>query len=90
MGRIVGLTLVLSLLAMVVASCGDDEPEGSVKIGLALELSGPGASSGPLVEEGIRAAFSEVGNEVEGRELTVIVEDTAVIRPCRWTRCGSL
>ena len=77
MGRIVGLTLVLSLLAMVVASCGDDEPEGSVKIGLALELSGPGASSGPLVEEGIRAAFSEVGNEVEGRELTVIVEDTA-------------
>jgi branched-chain amino acid transport system substrate-binding protein len=53
-------------------------PSGEpIKIGALLDFTGPIADLGPMFQTGIEIALEEAGNQVAGRPIELIVEDTA-------------
>lgn len=53
-------------------------PSGEpIKIGALLDFTGPIADLGPMFQTGIEIALAEAGNQVAGRPIELVVEDTA-------------
>jgi branched-chain amino acid transport system substrate-binding protein len=51
--------------------------QGPIKIGALLDFTGPVADLGPKFQAGIELALEEVGYKVGGRDIELIVEDSA-------------
>lgn len=68
------MVLILGLLALVLAACDDPEP---VTLGAVLPLSGPVASVGADIRDGLQLAVDEVnaGGGLNGRPLELVLRD---------------
>jgi len=70
--KIIGLLIVgIALVATVAAA---QEP---IRFGALLDFTGPVADLGPKYQAGIELALEEVGYEVAGRPIELIIEDSA-------------
>ena len=70
--------LALLLTGLVVGlspTTGAAQPKPPIKVGLLTSLTGPLASLGEYAKTSLELAFEEVGNQVGGRRLTVVIED---------------
>ncbi|MFH1766363.1 MAG: ABC transporter substrate-binding protein [Gemmatimonadota bacterium] len=75
MKKLISLTLVLGLvLSASMATTASAKP---IKIGAILDMTGPAAMLGPLFRDGIVMALEENNNQVAGRPIELIVEDSA-------------
>src|SRR5690606_5591687 len=70
---LVGATLTIAGLPVSSASAADD----SFKVGLVLPMTGPFASTGRQVENGVRTYLQQHGDEVAGRKIEVLLRDDA-------------
>lgn len=71
-------TLAAIILLTLATSCAPTAPKSSVKIGLLLDFSGMGgADIGPYHKEGVELKLDEVGYQVAGRKIELIIEDNA-------------
>ena len=83
MRRRIGLTLavvaclILALSLVVFPSCGAQEGEKPIKIGLIFELTGPGSDYGPESIAGIELRLDEANWQVAGRPVQIVIEDNA-------------
>jgi len=67
-----------AIFVLPVYAGGGSEPEEEViKIGALLDFTGPVADLGPKFQAGIELALEEVGYEVAGHPIELIVEDSA-------------
>lgn len=69
--------LILAVVALFAASCGEEAAEEPIKIGALFDYTGPVADLGPKFEAGIKLALEEVNYEVAGRPIELIIEDSA-------------
>lgn len=73
------LSLLISILCLVLVALGTlslGSPE-VVKIGAIFPYTGPVAELGPKFEAGLRLAMEEAGYEVAGKEIKLVIEDSA-------------
>ena len=84
--KLIFISLVIVLCASIVfvgcqqapAAPGD---KGPIKIGHLRPLTGSMAIAGQYMVKGVELALDEIGNEVAGRKIEVIVEDLQTIKP---------
>jgi branched-chain amino acid transport system substrate-binding protein len=72
-----GLALVMTMLAGLVAGCGGQTESKDIKVGANLELTGGIATFGQSTANGIKLAFKEINaaGGVLGKQLTLIAAD---------------
>lgn len=70
---LIGATLTIAGLPVSSASAAED----SFKVGLVLPMTGPFASTGRQVENGVRTYLQQHGDEVAGRKIEVLLRDDA-------------
>lgn len=70
---VIGATLTLTAVPVRSASAAED----SFKVGLVLPMTGPFASTGRQVENGIRTFLHQYGSEVAGRKVEILLRDDA-------------
>ncbi len=71
--------LAILLAAAIVAgftTSSAAQPRPPIKVGVLLPLTGPLASLGIVAKAGMEVAFDEVGYQVAGRKITLVVEDS--------------
>lgn len=68
--------LALSIVAAVPAAYGQGRSAEPVRIGLLLPYTGVYAQLGQNITEGVRLAVKEAGEQVAGRPIVIIQEDT--------------
>jgi branched-chain amino acid transport system substrate-binding protein len=78
-----GLLTLLLVIALTAMACdgGDETPAGNaagepIRIGHIVDLTGFEATVGKYFKQGLEYAFDSVGNQVAGRPIEVIVEDS--------------
>ena len=70
------VTVVLSVLSgLALAPAFAQAPRPPIKIGFLTVLTGGLAAGGKEMEQGFRLALDEVRGEIEGRKITLLVED---------------
>ena len=70
------LILVLVGLTLITA-CAKTAPAEPIKLGCIFDYTGPMASTGPMLQEGVELRLAEANYEVAGREVQCIFEDGA-------------
>ncbi|MEK7879993.1 MAG: ABC transporter substrate-binding protein, partial [candidate division NC10 bacterium] len=71
--------LAILLAAAIVAgftTSSAAQPRPPIKVGVLLPLTGPLASLGIVAKAGMEVALDEVGYQVGGRKITLLVEDS--------------
>ena len=68
--------ILLFGLFMVLTSFSAYAGDQSLKIGVLIPKSGIFAETGRVVEMGLQLAFDEIGNQLNGRKVELIIEDT--------------
>ncbi len=71
------VVLILALLAVPFITGCPAAQEEAIKLGCILDYTGPMASTGPMLQEGIELRLEEANYKVAGREIQVIFEDGA-------------
>jgi branched-chain amino acid transport system substrate-binding protein len=69
------LAVLLAFVAPLVAPVGAPAQSGAIKIGFLAPLTGPFAQIGKDMVNGNQLYLAEIGNQVGGRKIEVIVED---------------
>jgi branched-chain amino acid transport system substrate-binding protein len=69
--------LCLSMVVLLVPGCGPAEEAAPIKIGCLLTYTGGGVPYGDWFENGLNLKLDEVGGEVAGRPIELIMEDSA-------------
>ena len=73
--RIVASAVLLAFLASLAAPVGAPAQSGPIKIGFLAPLTGPFAQIGKDMVNGNQLYLNEVGGQVAGRKIEVVVED---------------
>jgi branched-chain amino acid transport system substrate-binding protein len=73
--RLVTLAVLLAFAAPLAAPVGAPAQSGPIKIGLLAPLTGPFAQIGKDMVNGNQLYLNEIGSQVAGRKIEVIVED---------------
>ena len=73
--RIVASAVLLAFLASLAAPVGAQAQSGPIKIGFLAPLTGPFAQIGKDMVNGNQLYLNEVGGQVAGRKVEVVVED---------------
>jgi branched-chain amino acid transport system substrate-binding protein len=73
--RLVSLAVLLAFAAPLVAPVGAPAQSGPIKIGLLAPLTGPFAQVGKDMVNGNQFYLDEIGGQVGGRKIEVLVED---------------
>jgi branched-chain amino acid transport system substrate-binding protein len=71
----------LALAAMLLLSCGVVFAQGTVKIGVIAEFSGPFADYGAQILGGMKAYLKQNGDVFGGKKIDIIVKDTTGAAP---------
>jgi branched-chain amino acid transport system substrate-binding protein len=75
--------MALSLVALVIAACGDDGGASSgepIKVGVSLPLSGVASQPGKAAKQGYevwKAIVNEKGGLIDGRKVELVIKDDA-------------
>jgi len=70
---ILGLAAVAAALSIAMPAAADDD---TIKVGVVVEMSGPFASYGRQITNGMRAYMKAHGDKVAGKKIELIVKDT--------------
>jgi branched-chain amino acid transport system substrate-binding protein len=90
--RVVSVVILASLAVLAAGGAGFGQPAPEpIRIGLINEITGPLAVNGMEVNEGIKLYWQEeMGNQVAGRGVKLIVEDTEGKPDVALTKCRKL
>jgi len=78
---VIPVIIVMLLGALVLGSCGEAEetttsaPPSPIKIGHIIDLTGPEAVLGQIMETSLQLAFDDIGNQIAGHPVEIIVGD---------------
>jgi branched-chain amino acid transport system substrate-binding protein len=73
--RLVALAVLLAFTAPLLAPAGAPAESGPIKIGFLAPLTGPFAQIGKDMVNGTQLYLAEIGGQVAGRKIEVLVED---------------
>src|SRR4051812_23110628 len=70
--------LICAISVLILSTCTGVPPESTVKVGSTLDLTGPNASYGQQVQEGLELAVDEIngGGGIAGKKVSLTVLDS--------------
>src|SRR5713101_8564124 len=66
----------MNLVKAIAACAGAARAEGTIKVGLVAEFSGPFAGYGKQIQNGIKAYMKQHGDTVAGKKVELVLKDT--------------